>query len=101
MHHIFSLILGITGVILIAQPTVFFPNKPIKPGNYDYVRGVCFSLCGSFVNSGAFLVLRKLKNIKATYSVYSYAIGCILVPIYFHNNTRQTMCVPHIRCTCG
>eukprot|EP01083_Nonionella_stella_P083641 231324_1 len=80
-YHVIALILGICGVMLVAQPTFIFPDPDAEPPK-DYTRGLCYCLFGSFVNSGAFLVLRKLKNIKATYSVYSYAVGCIVGSLF-------------------
>ena len=67
--HIIALILGVGGVILITQPPFLF-SKDINSEDYSF-EGVALCLSASFVNGFAFLVLRKLKNIKATYSVYA------------------------------
>ena len=49
--------------------------------------GVFFCLCAAVVNGFAFLSLRKLKNVPATYSVLSYSfsvmIGSLVVGLAF------------------
>lgn len=45
-------------------------------------QGVFLCLSASFVNGFAFLVLRKLKHIKATYSVYGYSIGAMVGSLF-------------------
>lgn len=78
--HIIALILGISGVMLITQPPFLF-SKELHAEDYSFI-GVGLSLCASFVNGFAFLVLRKLKNIKATYSVYAYSVGAMVGSLF-------------------
>merc|ERR1712176_435290 len=70
------MVFGICGIALITQPRFLFANAN-KGADYNYV-GVAVMLFASIVNGFVFLVLRKLKDVKASYAVYSYSIGCII-----------------------
>ena len=72
--------LGILGVILIAQPQFLFSDQDSK--QKTSWLGVLLCLSASFMNCTVFLVLRKLKNIKASYSIYSYALGLIVGSLF-------------------
>ena len=79
--HILSLFFGIIGIILISQPTFLFDfnnnNKIINQ------FGVFSCLFAAICNGFAFLILRKIKHIKAIYAVYSYSIMCIIGSIIY------------------
>eukprot|EP01084_Bolivina_argentea_P206405 352426_1 len=78
--HILSLISGMIGVVLISQPTFIFHIH--NTANINEI-GVFFCLLSAISNGFAFLLLRKLKNIKAIYAIYSYAIGCVIGSIIY------------------
>ena len=79
IYHIISIISGICGVILITQPTFIFHGNAAKNNNntINYL-GVFFCLFAAVINGFAFLCLRKLKDIPAIYSVFSYSFGVII-----------------------
>lgn len=81
IFHYVAMVLGVSGIFLIVKPSFLgmAPSTDNDPSSkHNYGLGVPLVLSAAMCNAVAFLVLRKLKHIKAGYSVYSYGFGCII-----------------------
>ena len=74
------MVLGVVGVLFIVKPGFLGLSASTNSAqsNDEYGLGAAFVLLAALCNAFAFLALRKLKHIKAGYSVYSYGFGCII-----------------------
>ena len=67
--HVVAMLLGLNGLMFITKPSFAFGQRPDDKGKVEnYPAGATMCLVASVSNAFAFLALRKLKHIKATYS---------------------------------
>merc|ERR1712196_291071 len=86
--EVFVALLTFTGVILIARPTAFFPEKVASSEDevhYQWdlsrVAVICIGVLGAIASAATNLIVRKLVDVHAMVTMsYLFFVACLVSP---------------------